>query len=61
MVIVQNHEIQQFGLKIGKTEILHLEIAARKFAWKLFPAYFEFNNLTSILHFKGFISLLFTS
>ena len=37
MVIVQNHEIQQFGLKIGKTEILHLAIAARKFTWKHFP------------------------
>ena len=38
MSIVQNRESQDFGLKIGENEILHLAIAARKFAWRRFPA-----------------------
>ena len=61
MSMVRNHEIYYFGDKIEKTEILHLAIAASKFAWKQFPAYSELNNLTSNLHFKGFSSLLFIS
>ena len=61
MNIVQNYETEYFRLKIRKTEILHLAIGTRKFAWRLFLSYFEFNTLTSNLHFKKFISLLFIS
>ena len=37
MSIAKNHEIQQFGHKFGKTEILHLAIPAWKSAWTSFP------------------------
>ena len=61
MSILPHHEITYFGREFGKTEILYLVIATRKSAWSRFPAYSEFSNLTSNLHFKGFSSLLFIS
>ena len=59
MSIVRNHEIEYVRHKIGKTEILHLALAARKFAWRRFPAYCELSNPASNLDFKEFSSLLF--
>ena len=60
MTIVQIHETQQFGHKIGKTKILYLAIPARKFTWRHFPVESEVNDVTSNLHCKGLRSLLFT-
>ena len=37
MSLVQSRKIEYFGHKIGKTEILHLVIAAWKFTWRRFP------------------------
>ena len=58
MSMVQNDFTNYFGQKIGKIEILHLAINARKFACRYFPVYSEFSNQTSNLQFKGFNSLL---
>ena len=58
MSIVRSDEKENIGHKIGKTEILHLALAARKFSWRRFPAYCEFSNLASNLDLKRFSSLL---
>ena len=60
MSIVENREIQHFGHKFEKSEILHLARAARKCTWRRFPVTSEINHRTSNLHCKGFSSLLFT-
>ena len=44
MSILENHEIQHFGHKFEKCEILHLAIAARKFTWRRFTVTSEIND-----------------
>ena len=60
MSIVENHEMQPLGHEFGKTEILHLVVAARKLGCKCFPVYSEVNDGPGNLHCKGFTSKFFT-
>ena len=37
MSIAENHEIQRFGQKVGKTKLLDLAVPATKLPWGRFP------------------------